>query len=91
MKHTVFFVFLFFTQQLFAQKFNCKTTNTSFLSGEELYYEVYYNLGPIWVAAGDVAFKVEQAKFQNQECYKFSGVGQSFKNYDWIFKVRDKF
>lgn len=76
---------------VFAQKNNCKTINTSFQNGEELYYEVYYNLGPIWVAAGDVTFKIEGTKFQNQECFKFTGNGQSFKSYDWIFKVRDKF
>jgi hypothetical protein len=77
--------------EVVAQKINCKTTNTCFRNNEELYYEVYYNLGPIWVAAGDVTFRVEDNKFQNQGCYKFTGNGQTFKSYDWIFKVRDKF
>lgn len=74
-----------------AQKNACNTINNCFKSGEKLYYEVYYNLGPIWVAAGDVTFKVEASNFQNKKSYRFTGAGQSFKSYDWVFKVRDKF
>ncbi len=91
MKQLALIIFLSSQIQIFGQKFNCKTSNTSFKNNEELYYEVYYHLGPIWVAAGDVTFKTEVTKFQNQDCYKFTGNGQSFKSYDWIFKVRDKF
>jgi len=91
MKKILFATILLIQLKVCAQKFNCKTSNTSFKAGEELYYEVYYNLGPIWVAAGDVTFKTEANKYMNIDCYKFSGNGQSFKGYDWIFKVRDKF
>lgn len=85
------YIILHLTSQVHAQKLTCNTSNNCFKSGEELYYEVYYNLGPIWVAAGDVTFKVEPISFQTKKCYRFTGVGQSFKNYDWVFKVRDKF
>lgn len=90
MKHLLLILFIT-TLNCIAQKSNCSISNTTFKNGEELYYEVYYNLGPIWVAAGDVTFRIESNNFQNKKCYRFTGAGQSFKSYDWVFKVRDKF
>lgn len=90
MKHLLLILFIT-TLNSIAQKSNCSISNTTFKNGEELYYEVYYNLGPIWVAAGDVTFRIESNNFQNKKCYRFTGAGQSFKSYDWVFKVRDKF
>lgn len=37
----------------------CKCENNTFSAGEELTYKLYYNLNFIWIAAGEVKFKVE--------------------------------
>lgn len=69
----------------------CKQQEISFGAGEELYYHIYYNLGPIWVNAGEVTFGTSSITYHSLPCYKFSGVGRTYSGYDWIFKVRDRF
>ena len=64
----------------------CSTSNEVFTQGEEMVYKIYYNLGFVWIAAGEVVFRVHEDK-GNQ--YHISAVGRTLKSYDWIFKVRD--
>ncbi len=59
--------------------------------GEELQYQVYYQLGPIWVPAGEVTFSVHRASFLDRPAFRFKSQGRSLAGYDWIFKVRDRF
>ena len=66
----------------------CYMENTTFQVGEELTYKLYYNWKFIWLAAGEVTFKVEEDK-ANQGQYHLSAVGRTFKSYEWFFKVRD--
>jgi len=63
----------------------CSTTNSVFAPGEEIVYKIYYNWGFIWIAAGEVIFRVED----DQDQYHISAAGRTFKSYDWVFKVRD--
>lgn len=63
----------------------CTKTNNVFSPGEKIVYKIYYNWGFIWIAAGEVVFKVEEL----QDQYHISAAGRTFKSYDWIFKVRD--
>lgn len=63
----------------------CTTTNNVFIPGERIVYKIYYNWGFIWIAAGEVEFKVEELSDQ----YHISAAGRTYKSYDWVFKVRD--
>lgn len=65
----------------------CHTTNNVFQHGEELTYTVYYNLNPMWVAAGEATFKV----FDEGQQYHFQAIGKTYKQHDWYFKVRDRY
>ena len=62
----------------------CSTSNEVFTQGEEMVYKIYYNLGFVWIAAGEVVFRVHEDK-GNQ--YHNSAVGRTLKSYDWIFKI----
>jgi len=63
----------------------CSQSNTVFSSGEELVYKLYYNWGFVWIAAGEVVFRVRE----DDNHYHISAAGRTYKSYDWIFKVRD--
>lgn len=69
----------------------CLQENFAFKEGEELEYEVYYNLGDLWMNAGWVTFDVKPAKYRGREVYHLDGVGETYKSYDWIFTVRDHY
>jgi len=63
----------------------------SFQAGEELYYDIVYNWGFIWVDAGKVEFKAKKEILGGKEVFHFSGTGTSLPKHDWFFKVRDYF
>lgn len=65
----------------------CGITNTAFEDGEALVYKIYYNWNFIWIAAGEVVFKVIEEK----NTYKFTAVGATYPSYDWFFRVRDRY
>ncbi|MCF6239731.1 MAG: DUF3108 domain-containing protein [Bacteroidales bacterium] len=67
----------------------CKPVIQAFQNGEELYYDVVYNWGFIWVNAGKVKFKVQKENFRGQVVYHFTGTGKSLEKYDWMYRVRD--
>ena len=74
----------------FAQM-KCEVKNTVFKSGETATYKIYYNWGLVWALAGEVTFKVELADYKGKPAYHFTGAGNTFSNFDWFYKVRDKF
>lgn len=76
------------TGVIFGQFFDYKDI---FQPGEVVTYKGYYNLGKVWLYAGDVEFSVKQAKYQGRQALHFQVVGNSQPSYDWIYKVRDKF
>jgi len=69
----------------------CREENTAFQGGEEVVYNAYYNWGFIWVNAGIVTFSVEDTVYKNDPAYFLSAYGQTYKSYDFLYKVRDTF
>lgn len=63
----------------------CYMQNNTFQHGEELTYKLYYNVNFVWMAAGEVTFKVEDLGNQ----YHLSAVGKTYKSYEWFYKVND--
>lgn len=69
----------------------CSYTNNTFQASEFVSYNVYYNWGFIWFNAGSVYFKTENIQYKSKPALKLSSVGGTHENYDWFYKVRDKF
>ena len=65
----------------------CALENEAYAPGERIVYKLYYNLNFIWIAAGEVVFKVEDYG----EEYKLSALGRTYSSYEWFFKVRDEY
>lgn len=65
----------------------CSITNTTFEGGEKLVYKMYYNLGLLWVPAGEVIFQVTESDNQ----YELKAIGKTSSSYEKIFKVNDYF
>lgn len=61
----------------------------TFNSGEEVHFDVYYNLSFIWLHAGKAMFSAKDTSYNNLPAYNFNAVGISFNGYDRFFKVRD--
>lgn len=64
---------------------NCAGAERPYQNGEEIVYKVYYNWGLIWIAAGEVVFRVDES----QSKLRYTVTGRTFKAYDPIFMVRD--
>ena len=56
---------------------------------EELRLRVYYNLGPIWVYAGNVDLVTDTVTYNGTKSLRFTGTGYSLKKYAFIFKLQD--
>ena len=82
---TVFLSFTFSTKSV--NPYQCDTENVSFAGGEKLVYKLYYNLGVLWIPAGEVTFTVRE----NKENYELKAIGKTYKTYESIFKVNDYF
>lgn len=65
----------------------CSVNNQAFRPGEELTYKLYYNWNFVWVAAGEVKFRV----IDQGDLYQLSAHGSTYKSYEWFYKVRDKY
>ncbi|MBS1772857.1 MAG: DUF3108 domain-containing protein [Bacteroidetes bacterium] len=74
-----------------AQNDFCGIKNTSFKDGEKLTYRVYYNMGAIWVHAGNASFTATEEVLNNKKVYHVVGDGKTLKSYNWFFKVVDKY
>ena len=77
-----------FTVVAFSQ---CSGPNTTFREGEVANYQIYYNWGFIWLNAGWVEFKVKPSIYLGREVYHLDSRGETHENYDWLFKVRDRY
>ena len=65
----------------------CSIQNNTFQDGEEIVYKLYYNWNFVWLAAGEVTFKVKE--YNNK--YHVSAEGRTYSSYEWFFKVRDTY
>ena len=91
MNRNIFFI-LFLTLFSSAKtQFDCVPTNIPFVDGEEIIYDIKYNMANAWVPAGKVRFIVKDSLYKNVDCYYIEGKGKTLKNYDWFFRVRDKY
>jgi hypothetical protein len=61
---------------------DCSIQNDAFRPGEEVVYKIYYQLSPLWVSAGEVSFRVEDAG----DAYRFRVVGFTYKSLEWFYK-----
>lgn len=86
-----FLVVLILSLHLSSIAQDCSQENKAFQFGERIDYTIYYHLAGVWVGAGDVYFKVDSSLIRNRLYYHFNSYGTSFKKYDWIHKVRDKY
>lgn len=66
---------------------SCTAENNAFQGGEQVTYKMYYNWKFVWVAAGEVTFRVKDMGDQ----YHLSAVGETYRSYDPFFKVRDTY
>ncbi len=83
------FAFLFLYNAILSQ--DCKPLDYPFKAGEQIDYDVYYNMGKLWVPAGKVRFSVLDSIYNNKHCFVFDGKGKTLKSYDWFFRVRDHY
>ena len=66
---------------------NIPSSDLGFAPGEELTYKVYYNLNFVWIPAGEVTFKVDDAGDQ----FHFTANGRTYSSYEWFYKVSDSY
>ena len=69
----------------------CGIRNSAFQAGEQLTYNVFYSVVGIYVNAGTATFTTSLEHVGNRPVYHVIGAGTSNSNYDWIFKVRDRY
>ena len=60
-------------------------TENNFQHGERLTYKIYYNWNFVWLAAGEVSFKV----FDEGKQYHYQASGETYDSYEWFFKAKD--
>lgn len=68
----------------------CEIPHMAFQSGESLTYKVYYNWGAVWLSGGEVYFKLTGETYKGISVLHAAGEANSYKSFDWLFKVRDK-
>ena len=67
----------------------CGIKHRSTQSGEKLHYKVYYTLAGAYIGAGEASFSTTLETYQGKPVYHVIGAGNSYKSYDWIYKVND--
>jgi hypothetical protein len=45
----------------------------------------------IWTDVGEATLTVKEVKYRDTLAYELTGLGKTYKSWDWIFKVRDTF
>lgn len=66
----------------------CSAENKTFQQGERITYKLFYKLKFIWVPAGEVVFSVTD---NLDGSLHLSAEGQTYKSYEWFFKVRNSY
>lgn len=65
----------------------CDIDNEAFTAGEEIVYKLYYNWNFVWLAAGEVTFKVHDLP----DHFRVSVRGKTYPSYEWFYKVDDRY
>ncbi|WP_126244238.1 DUF3108 domain-containing protein [Chitinophaga rhizosphaerae] len=82
---------LFYPASPKAQENFCGVVNTAFKASETLTLKVFYNLGSVFVGAGEATFTTTLEKYNGKDAYHVVGDGKTYRSYDWFFKVRDRY
>jgi len=90
-RFSIFLLFLLLSKHTFSQKSDCSVSSVSFRSGEIVTYRAVYNWGFIWINAADVVFSIKDTTYYGKPSFHFKSLGWSLKQYDWFYKVRDRF
>lgn len=69
----------------------CGIRNIAFKAGEKIDFTIYYSVIGLYVNAGNATFTTHLESLNNKPVYHITGEGTSNNNYDFIFKVRDKY
>lgn len=92
MKKVILFTILFSSAfRLAAGDDFCGIRNNTFRTGERLSLMVFYNALGLYVNAGTANLVVTSENLFNKPVYHIVGTGSTNSNYDWIFKVRDRY
>jgi hypothetical protein len=67
----------------------CSINNDLLVPGEHLDYQLYYNVGFVWIPAGTCEFRVRNAIYNKKPAYQLSAQGRSHKSFDTFYRVRD--
>jgi len=85
MKYLATLLFALLSSGLLSQV--CAYDNATYQRGEQLTYQLSYNLSFVWIPAGEVHFEV----FENADEYYIEVHGKTYNSYNSIFKVEDYF
>jgi len=69
----------------------CGIKNSSFREGEKLTFTVFYNMGFIWINAGEANFTTELENSNGKKVFHITGDGKTNKSYEWVYKVDDRY
>ena len=67
----------------------CPLTNTAFLPGENLEYQLYFNWKFIWIKAGTANLQISQRKYNGQDALRCHLITTGSKRTDRFFMMRD--
>ena len=70
---------------------DCRGKNITFKPGEEVTYIISYDWFVIWTEVGEIKLTINDTIYQDKPAYEFVGLGETYKSWDWIFRVRDRF
>jgi len=64
-------------------------SNNLLVPGEKLDYQLYYNVGFVWIPAGSCEFRVRNVVYNNKPAFQLVAQGKSHKSFDAFYRVRD--
>jgi hypothetical protein len=67
----------------------CYLPNKSYNKGENLHYNVYYNLGFLKIKLADVKIWTGETTYHNKKVLAVYNTTKTLKEYEWIIKVND--
>ena len=69
----------------------CDIRNSAFKNGEHITFKVFYSALGARIGAGEASFSTSIERLNNKPVYHITGEGKTYRFYDGIFKVRDKY
>lgn len=88
-RRILFSLFLLCLPLVGQAQYLCSVNNDLLVPGESLNYQLYYNVGFVWIPAGLCEFRVKNATYNNKPALQLSAQGRSHKSFDAFYRVRD--